>query len=302
MREAGFLDQLKYRYKSGDNSMKLLYWNVIIFLVLQLGLIIASLYNSKLTFLTHTVDLLAANSEVDWYTRRPWTAITYMFLHLDFFHILFNMVLLYFAGKMFVQFMGNRRVVAVYLYGGLFGVLLHVIAHNVFPIYESVIGAPMLGASASVMAIFIAIATYAPNMEVFLFGLFRVKLVWIALFAVLGDVINLQSADNVAHFAHLGGAIFGHVFVLQLRKGKDWSVGLYKFFNWVGRIFKPKPKVRVKYSSNTKKPPRSDHAYNEQKMAEQEEIDAILDKISKSGYDSLTKKEKETLFKASNDN
>lgn len=250
---------------------------------------------------------VAATSNLEALMYKPWTVFTYMFVHMRFFHIFFNMLILYFTGRIFLQFMGGRKMLNTYLLGGLAGALLHILAYNLFPLLRELSpagGDIMIGASASVMAIFVGAATYAPNLEVFLFGILRLKLKWIAIFYVLIDVTSLGAMDGVAHFAHLGGAIWGFFVVNSLKRGKDiskWFDGIISFFANFG---KPRTRMKVKYRSRSQpkqKPPRSDYDYNANKVAQQKKIDEILDKISKSGYDSLTKEEKAFLFNVTKD-
>ena len=228
--------------------------------------------------------------------QRPWTLITYMFLHESLLHIFFNMLMLYFGGKIFMEYLGNRKLVATYLFGGIVGGLLYVAAFNLFPAFAGVKDQAMaLGASAAVLAILVAIATFIPNYSLQLMFFGRMKLKYIAIFFVVIDILSIEKSNPGGHIAHLGGALWGFLYIIALKKGTDLS----KIFVIIGRFFKklftPKPKLRVSYS----KKPLSDDEYSAQKKAEQAKIDAILDKISRSGYESLSKEEKEALFKSS---
>ena len=305
----------KDQFLNGSLLMKLIFINAAIYLLINLvalfGLWFGSTdfliyyqdgsYTSKLTY------WLAASSSFLVTIKQPWSVITYMFLHEHFWHLIFNMVFLYFSGRIFVQYLGERRLFTTYILGGLTGLLLYMIAYNVIPYFNSPTGIPILGASASVMAIFIAIAAYQPSLPVLLPFIGQVKLKYIAIFYLVMDFISIQGGQNVGgHIAHLGGALFGFWAITQFRKGKDVFYDLMPIVNSIGSLFKTKSKLKVKYrkSNNTSGKARftSDEDYNFNKKKEQERVDEILDKISKSGYDSLSKKDKDFLFKQSSKN
>ena len=305
----------KDQFLNGSLLMKLIFINAAIYLLINLVALFAlwfgstdfliyyqdGSYTSKLTY------WLAASSSFLVTIKQPWSVITYMFLHEHFWHLIFNMVFLYFSGRIFVQYLGERRLFTTYILGGLTGLLLYMIAYNVIPYFNSPTGIPILGASASVMAIFIAIAAYQPSLPVLLPFIGQVKLKYIAIFYLVMDFISIQGGQNVGgHIAHLGGALFGFWAITQFRKGKDVFYDLMPIVNSIGSLFKTKSKLKVKYrkSNNTSGKARftSDEDYNFNKKKEQERVDEILDKISKSGYDSLSKKDKDFLFKQSSKN
>lgn len=215
---------------------------------------------------------------------KPWTVLTYMFAHVEIFHFLFNMLVLYWFGKIFEDFLNARQFTFTYLAGGLFGALLYIVFYNVFPAYEAdKFNSVLIGASGSVMAIVFATATLVPDYSIrlLLFGDVRIK--YLALIYLVIDIIGLTGLNAGGSIAHLGGALLGFIFIKQLQKGDDWS-----------KLLQPRKKLKVVKDTGAKfvkKPVR---------VSEQEIIDEILDKISHSGYDSLTKEEKEQLFKASN--
>jgi membrane associated rhomboid family serine protease len=226
---------------------------------------------------------------------RPWTIITYMFVHTQFFHILFNMLWLYWMGKIFVEYLGSKKLLSTYILGGIAGALMYIISYNAFPLFKhSGIYLPMIGASASVLAITVAIATLIPNYRIFIFLIGPVALKYVAGIIVLLDLLNLGNADNVAHFAHVGGAIYGFIYITQLKKGNDLAGWFNILSDKLTSIFKPSSKMKVKFTR-----PKNDEEFIMTKKANQERIDEILDKISKSGYGSLTKEEKEFLFNSS---
>lgn len=305
----------KDQFLNGSLLMKLIFINAAIYLLINLVSLFAlwfgltdfliyyqdGSYTSKLTY------WLAASSSFLETIKHPWSVITYMFLHERFWHLIFNMVFLYFAGRIFTQYLGERRLFTTYIFGGLAGLLLYMIAYNVIPYFNSPMGIPIVGASASVMAIFIAIAAYQPSLPVLLPFVGQVKLKYIAIFYLVMDFVSIRGGENVGgHIAHLGGALFGFWAITQFRKGKDVFYDLMPIVNSVGSLFKSKSKLKVKYrksnSASGKARYTSDADYNVNKKQEQERIDEILDKISKSGYDSLSKKDKDFLFKQSSKN
>jgi membrane associated rhomboid family serine protease len=238
---------------------------------------------------------------------KPWTLVTYMFLHYDFLHILFNMLWLFWFGQLFIQFIIPKRMLSVYLLGGLSGALLYIVAFNLIPAFQPPVpGSIALGASASVYAIVVAVCAYIPDYSIGLLLIGRVKLKYIAIVVVVIDVLSISGSNAGGHIAHLGGALFGFLFAIRLKKGKDITKGFAATMDWLFSMFKSRPKMRVT-SSKYRKSQRpssgasdtraqSDMQYNKKKKATQAEIDRILDKISKNGYDSLTKEEKDTLF------
>ncbi|MDD4645687.1 MAG: rhomboid family intramembrane serine protease, partial [Bacteroidales bacterium] len=231
--------------------------------------------------------------------KKPWTIVSYMFLHYDFFHILFNMLWLYWFGKIFLEYLNPKKLISVYLLGGLAGGLVYVLAFNLFPAFQEAVPLSVaLGASAAVLAIVMAIAFYMPDYTIYMMFVGPVKIKYIAIVTVLIDVLSIRSGNAGGHLAHLGGALFGFLYAIQLRQGKDLSRGFSRFMDSFVSLFKRRPVMKVKY----KKPegrPESDLEYNARRAAEQRKIDQILDKISKTGYDGLSKEEKDILFKSS---
>lgn len=226
---------------------------------------------------------------------RPWSLLTYMFLHFDFFHLIFNMIMFYVGGRLFSDFIGAGKLTATYILGGLWGALFFVLAFNVFPVFNDAKSvAVALGASASVLAIFIAISVYMPDFELPLLLLGRIKLKYIALAFVLVDILSIERGNPGGHIAHLGGALWGFLYAKMLLSGKDPARGISRWIKSAGSLFSRKPKMRVEYNQER---PLTDEEYNDQRAHRQKEIDRILDKISQSGYESLSTKEKELLFK-----
>lgn len=288
------VDDIKKTFKTGSTLIKLIYVNIAVFLAVKLiGAFITLLQlNTGFSFATW----FAVPADLNNLIYKPWTVFTYMFLHMDFMHILFNMLWLYWFGMIFLSYFDNKKLLSVYIIGGLAGAALYILSFNIFPLFDQVL--PMsyaLGASASVIAIVIAVSVYAPNHTIHLMFLGPVKLKYIAAFSIVLDVLSIASTNAGGHIAHLGGALFGFLYISQLRKGKNITKGFDRFMDKVFSLFKPKDKFKVTY-----KRPVSDFEYNKTKVSNQKDIDKILDKIAKSGYDSLSKAEKEILFKNSN--
>lgn len=217
---------------------------------------------------------------------RPWTILTNIFFHAGFWHLLGNMILLYFIGRILEDFMDFKKIWKIFLYGGISGALLFVTSYNIFPVFSEVVGyKKLLGASGGVTAILVATGTYLPRYQIRPFGLFNVELRWVALFFVFRDLYMFPVSDNTGGlFAHMGGAIFGLVYVLNLQ----------------GRITRPNLNQKPFFWERQRdERSRGPIITDKKPKPNQEEVDAILDKISQSGYDSLSKHEKEILFKAS---
>ena len=290
------IDDLKHQYKTGTTLVKFIFINVAVFVLVHIiGLIIyffTGVPSSELV-----AYWLSLPADLEQLLYRPWTIITYMFLHTGFIHLAFNMLILYFGGQIFLQFLDSKKLLGTYLLGGIAGGILYILSFNLFPVFTPIVkGALALGASASVMAVLIAIAAYVPNFSVRLVLIGEVKLKYIALFYIVMDIISIPNGNAGGHLAHLGGAFFGFYFAYQLRKGKDITVGINRVLNYLSALFSGKRKMKVVYKKPGKT--KSDMEYNAQKKANQEKIDEILDKISKSGYDSLSKDEKAILFDA----
>lgn len=286
--------EIKTAFKQGDALTRLILANLGVFVLYLLLKIVGFLF--KLPIAEYFVDYTALPNDLHTLATRPWTLFTYMFLHQNFLHIFFNLLWLYFAGKLFMEYLGGRRLLSTYILGGLIGGMLYVLSYNIFPAFEGVISNNR-GASAGVMAIVIGIATYVPRFPVKLFFVLKLDLWIVAALALLMDVIYLGEGNNAGgHIAHFGGALFGYLSVSQLRHGRDWTAGFSKFMDRLVNLFKPRPKIKKVYTNT-----HSDRNYNERKIRSQQRIDEILDKISKSGYDSLSKEEKDYLFKISKD-
>ena len=282
------VQDIKQTFKEGSVLTRLIYINLGVFLLVKLVSVFFYLAGAPFPL----VNWLSVPSNLHALALRPWTLITYMFLHEGFLHILFNILGLYWFGKMFLYHFEGKKLLGLYLMGGIVGALVYVAAYNIFPAFTSVYGL-LLGASASIFAILVALAVYDPDREILLMFIGPVKLKYVAGFYVLLSVVSISASNPGGNLAHLGGAAWGWFYIYQLRRGKDRGAGLVNFLDKLAKGMKPRSKMKVTY----KQPPRDDHEYAKQKHEQQEEINHILDKIAKSGYESLTKREKEVLFK-----
>lgn len=273
--------------RSGSRVNLLIGINVILFLTISILSVIERLVFRSGLIDFYTDEYLLLPSSLPKLLTHFWTPLTYMFLHAGIFHILFNMLWLYWMGQIFEEYLGHKRTIGLYLLGGLTGALFFVAAYNIFPYFSDVVNAStVVGASASVMAIIVATATLLPNYSINLILIGPVKLKWIALFYVIIDFLSIAGPNAGGEFSHLGGALFGFIYIKELQRGNDW-IGA------INSIFKPKSKLKIA-SRNADR--------NSSGKPRQEEIDRILDKITQTGYESLNKQEKEILNRASKDN
>jgi membrane associated rhomboid family serine protease len=290
--------------RSRDVLPRLILINIAIWIAITAMRVFAFLLNvPDATLTNYIVDYFALPARPESLLIRPWTLLTYMFLHIDFFHILFNMLWLYWFGKIFLEFLKSRQLLLIYLLGGISGGLLYVLFYNIFPVFEKSLNLSFaLGASASVMAIVTAISFYVPGYTIQLLFIGRIKIFYIALFLFILDFFMIRSENAGGHIAHIGGALFGLSYILAHRKGMNFS-GIFGM-SWLKQLFRQFRGNRLKKEfTNTSTPtgrPLTDEDYNLRKAQRQKIIDDILDKISKSGYESLTAEEKEILFKSSN--
>ncbi len=288
------IGELKEQFRKGTNLLKLIYINAAVFIVMAVLQIISVLAN-KPGISASVVEFLAVPASFSALILKPWTVFTYMFLHEGFFHVLFNMLWLYWFGRIFSDYFDQKKLVSVYIMGGLSGALLYILSFNIFPAFSETIHVSIaLGASASVMAIVIAAAAYVPDYSVHLFLLGKVKIKYIALGIFLLTSVFDFSVNTGGKIAHIGGAILGYVYAVRYKQGKDTGKWINSAIDGIATWFKPRKKMKVSY-----KKPMTDLEYNKMKTDHQEQINKILEKISKGGYDSLTKEEKEILFKES---
>ncbi|MGC9331179.1 MAG: rhomboid family intramembrane serine protease [Bacteroidales bacterium] len=295
-----FWDWIKSNFVRGSVLTRLIYINLGLFIIVRLlmGIIVLTGGNADviLNWLAMPADFLSL-------ITRPWTAITYMFLHYSFLHILFNLIALYWFGRLFTRFLTGNNLLSVYVLGGLSGAAMYFAAYNLLPfLMVDKANAMVLGASASIYAVLVAVAFIVPNYEIYVPFISQVKIKWLAIAFIVLDLISLPAGQNMGgHIAHLGGAIFGYIYAVQHKQGNDITRWFEKLVLSFVSLFKQKSKMHVSYKrASGKKRPETDMEYNARKRAEQDEINRILDKVSTSGYGSLTKREKEILFKSSN--
>ncbi|MDD3860574.1 MAG: rhomboid family intramembrane serine protease [Bacteroidales bacterium] len=294
------IDEIKNSFKGRNNFNILIYINLIVFVLIHLINAILFLSGIKEFDL---VEFLAVPADTSNLWLKPWTVITYMFTHESFLHLLFNIMVFFWFGKLFLQYLSQRQLLSIYIMGGITGAAFYIIAFNTIPAFSFIkYFSIALGASASVMAIVISVAALVPNQEVYMFLFGKVRLKYLAIIIIVIDLISIPIDNAGGHIAHLGGAFMGFVFVLNYKKGTDITIWLSRFLYGIKEFFIPDKELKVKYRNKNKKSnaPETDMEYNARKKADQDEIDKILDKIAMSGYGSLSSAEKERLFKASN--
>lgn len=294
MQGRNLIQEIKFQLRSGTMTNRLIIVNVCVFLLILLVKKSFLLYNidprTSDEWIHHLLDL---NSSLPEFIRAPWGLFTSIFTHEQFGHLLFNMLFLYFSGRFFEQYFSRKKLWLTYLFGGICGGILELVANNLFPALQGT-NVVILGASGSIMAIFTALAFYQPNLQVQLFGIFPIRIYFLALFFLFKDLINIGTDDQIAHFAHLGGALFGLLSIQKMHSSKNILTRLEGFFNRIKGLFTAK-----KQPKNTRTRFKTDEEFNVEKRQKQERMDEILDKISQSGYDSLTKAEKDFLFNQS---
>jgi membrane associated rhomboid family serine protease len=277
------IQKIKYKYKTGSIIEKLIYINCTVFAFTMFITLFQSLYQQEQNFLVQWFSLDDNFSEI---IGKPWSIISYGFLHANFIHLIFNMITLYFVGNLFIQYFTRKQTLNFYLFGTLFGGILFVLSQSYFPLFEGR-SSTLVGASAGISAIFIGISTYMPNYELKIRFIGFVKLWYLALIWLAFDIIGLIGPNAGGSFSHLGGSLFGFLYVNQVSAKKIKLFDIYSAF-----FANKKNNLKTVHKSANKK-----EDTQKSKGVHQEKIDSILDKISKSGYDTLTKTEKEFLFK-----
>jgi membrane associated rhomboid family serine protease len=286
-----FIDEIKFQLAHGTMTNRLIIYNVFVFTLILLLNAIFSLSIAQIPFTEYFFTL---DTNLLGFLQKPWGIFTSIFSHFGIWHLIFNMLFLYFSGQLFEQIFDKRRLWQTYIFGGICGGILEISAHYLFPSFQNS-DQVVVGASGSIMAIFTALAFHSPNIRVNLFGIFPVKIYLIAIFFLLNDLIGIaESSDNVAHFAHLGGAIFGLISIQSLHSKNNILKRTGDFFDGLRNMLSSK-----KFSKTGKTKFKTDEQYNFEKKQRQEKTDAILDKISKSGYESLSKEDKDFLFNQS---
>lgn len=296
-------EQLLYKYRTANMLEKLIGLNVLMFILAYVFKALFFLMGSQTNPFFNWLSLPHELSE---FIFRPWSIITYAFLHAGFLHILFNMIILHFGGQLFLNFYSGKRLLNYYIFGAIVGGLFFMLSYNFFPVFANASNVPLVGASAGVMAVFIGITTKAPNMQVRLMFLGNLKLWWIAAFFIGMDIVQMSVSNTGGHISHLGGALIGYFYTTQLDKGNDIGKWIENLIEGFQQMFTSKPKQKTTSKSRMKtvyknKSYSSKSFSKADKNEKQKRIDEILDKISKSGYDSLSKEEKDFLFNAGKD-
>lgn len=300
------LDDFKNAWRKPDNGLvQLIILNVTVFVGLGILLVISSItgFDSLFEFAYRQFTIPAPIGE---FITRPWTLLTYSFAHSfrNLWHIIMNMLVLYWFGKVFVDFLGSQKLINLYVMGALAGGITYLLAYNLIPFYEERMHLfnGMVGASAAVYAITVATATYWPNYKFYLLLIGPVKIAYIAIFVIITALLGTVGSNAGGNLAHLGGALIGYIYAVQLRKGNELGKWVFKSMEFIKSFFVKSPTIKVSHrktrsgkatSGKTSSASQAPKGYN------QADIDKILDKISASGYDSLTKEEKEMLFNAS---
>ncbi len=287
---SSIIDDLKMQYKFGGMTQKLIYWNIACFIISYVFFGLLRLVNIDIDFLQY-VSLSSNPVDLLW---KPWSIISYSFFHSDFFHIFFNLIILNFSGQLFLTFFNQKQLLGLYVLSAIFAGVVFVSSFYLMNII-----APIVGASAAIMAILVAVTTYSPLMNVRLLLVGNVKLWQITVVILVIDLLQIRLENSGGHIAHLAGAFFGFVFIKLLEKGTDLSKIVSSIIDFFVNLFKKSPsKPFKKVHKNYKKPAEKPTSRIVTKDKTQQQIDEILDKISRSGYDCLTKEEKEFLFKA----
>lgn len=300
-------EEFKNAFKKGNNGLiQLILINGIIFLmlrILEVVLTLTGIIDQGFSYHQTYLNLLGLPSDLGQVVLRPWTLITTFFTHYGFLHILFNLLFLYWFGRLVHEYLGDSRLINLYILGGLAGGILYILIYNLSPLFIDEVGrSSLIGASASVFAIVVGAATLMPDHQFYLLLLGPVKIKYIAIFYVAMSFFGAIGSNAGGDIAHLGGALIGYVYVKRLQKGIDLGSWVQSSLYFIRSFFvRPKVKITHRGNSNTrarKKPPATKATSNASGVP-QEEIDAILDKISEKGYESLTKEEKQKLFNAS---
>lgn len=280
------LDNLRYRIATFSIAEKIILINVLCFVLPMLLNTIFFLLKIPSGVYMNWLQL---SPKIDTFITRPWTLISYSFIHSGFFHLLWNMLLLFYSGRLLLNLFSDKIFINNYFLGVIAGGIIFVLSYSLFPVFKGTYP-PMIGASAGVMSVFIFICTYTPEQEIRVL-FFNVKLKYIGIVFFFFDVIQIPYGNAGGHLAHIGGALLGFSYARQLVNGRDIGSG----FEQVWQYLFIKKQLKTVYKSPNKE--RFNKA-NKNGDNSQIKIDAILDKISKSGYDSLSKEEKDYLFEA----
>ncbi|MFC6858900.1 rhomboid family intramembrane serine protease [Zunongwangia atlantica] len=294
-------DKIRYKINTATITEKLIAVNVIVFLFFGIINTVFSLF--EIPGFADFYDWFVLPSDPAEFILKPWTIIAYSFLHGGIFHLASNMLILYFSGIYFLNFFSPKRLLNYYFLGVIIGGLVFMLSYNLFPAFAGG-KSYLVGASAGVMAVLIGVATQAPNMYVRLLIFGNLKFWWIAAALVAIDIIQIPMGNAGGHLAHLGGAGLGYLYTTQLHKGNDIGAWWESLMDGIVNLFKKKEKkanMKTVHRTSKKRTTGTTSSSRNSSMSKsekQQKIDSILDKISKSGYESLTKAEKDFLFQA----
>jgi membrane associated rhomboid family serine protease len=284
---SSIIDDLKRHYKFGGIAQRLIYWNIACFL---LSLFFYHFDLGSFSF----PNWIALNAEPSVFSTNPWTVLSYAFFHDGFGHIFFNMIILNFSSTLFLTFFTQKQLLGLYILSAIFAGIAFVTGY-----YFLNLSASIVGASAAIMAILVATTTYSPLMNVRLLLIGNVKLWHITAVILVLDLMQIRLENTGGHIAHLAGAFFGFTYIKFLENGTDLSKIVSNIFDFFVNLFtKSSSTPFKKVHKNYVKPEAKSKSRIVVKDKTQQQIDEILDKISRSGYDCLTKEEKEFLFKA----
>lgn len=299
----GIKEEFKNAWSKPNNAVvQIIIINVVVFALANILKVFFALSGASSTFYS-LFNKLQLPANISAFLLQPWSIITYFFTHLDLVHVLFNMIFLFWFGRIIQEFLNSKRVIALYVLGGLAGGVFYMLMYNFLPFYaDRVTESLMLGASAGVFAIVVGAAVLMPNYTFFLLFIGPVKIKYIAIFYVFMSFIGTTGANAGGEIAHLGGAFMGWLYISQLNKGSDIGTWIIACIQFLKSLFKPQPTIKVTHRAGNRNPPsrkQKKESPAPSGTTEQAEIDAILDKISASGYESLSKEEKQKLFNAS---
>lgn len=296
---ANILEEIKQSFNKGNYLTRLIYINAGVFLVVQLLSVVFYLLDISNIWFTY-LELPAFFHTL---MKQPWSIITYMFMHRDLIHLIFNLLALYWFGKIFIDYFSQKQLVGLYILGGIGGAIFYLIAYNITNTFQyNIFFSYLIGASASVMAIIFALVRYIPDEEINLALIGPVKLKYLGIGMLILDIIGTTSGNAGGSIAHIGGAVTGYLFGhLMVNSGKDITEPINKLITWVNDFFKRNKKPKFTIHKNTSKTDEEWNIENNNRKRENnEEIDRILDKIKKTGYANLSDEEKKKLFDLSN--
>ena len=293
-------DDIRHAFSRGGNAVtKLILINAIVFVSLILLRTLSYLSGLDTIYEFITINL-GMPAYIVQYLHKPWTILTYCFTHEGFLHIIFNMLNLYWFGQLIREYLGNKKLVSLYFLGGLAGGILYLLFYNLIPYFEHRAEiAVMIGASASVLAIITAAATLLPDYSFNLLLLGPVRIKYIAAFLIILSISGAVGDNAGGNIAHIGGAILGFIFIKQLQRGVDMGKPIHAIGDFFANLFSGRPKMKATFNSSASGPKSGPASKTGKTQPNQSGIDIILDKISASGYESLTNEEKQKLFRAS---